>query len=60
MVKVYTAYTRVPALIVQFPPVADEHKTISAIKNALERVMKARKIRKESLYEEGAGGQGIS
>ena len=54
------AYTRVPALIVQFPPVADEHKTVFAIIDALERVMKARKIRKESLYEEGAGGQGIS
>ena len=60
MVKVYTAYTRVPALIVQFPPVADEHETVFAIIDALEGVMKTKEIQIDLLYAEGAGGRGIS
>ena len=60
MVKVYSAYTRVPALVVQFPPVANKHKTISAIKGALEGVMRAKNIYEGFLYKEGSLGQGIA
>ena len=60
MVKVYTAYTRVPELVFQFPPVVDKHKTVNAIKSALKGVMRAKKVREDLLYKEGTDGQGIS